>query len=108
MDEALPVELRDGRLYVPVQTYEHALSGCCGVALLARDDQWWLFPLQGGAGGLQLKQRTARGDRVVEAQEFFRAQGIDEAQPPLALQLEFEPDRGAFRLAPAVQRSGEA
>lgn len=107
MSEALEVELRAGRLYVPVATYERALVGYPAVALLARDDAWWLIPLKGGAGGLQLKLRTARGDRVVEAQEFFRAQGLEDTHEPRTLELEFEPSRGAFRLAvPASSRGG--
>lgn len=98
MDEVL-VEARSGRLYVPAQTYEQLLAGFAAVALLVRDGDWWLVPLKAGAGGLQLKQRSARGDRVVEAQEFLRAQGIDDGQDPATFRLEFDPGRGAYRLA---------
>lgn len=105
MPEALEVELRSGRLYVPVATYEQALAGYSAVALLAREDGWWLIPLKGGAGGLQLKLRTARGDRVVEAQEFFRSQGLEDTHEPRTFELAFEPSRGAFKLvAPAASR----
>jgi hypothetical protein len=107
VSEDLVVELRAGRLYVPVATYEHALVGYPAVALLARDGAWWLIPLKGGAGGLQLKLRTARGDRVVEAQEFFRAEGLEDTHEPRTFELAFEPSRGAFKLvAPAASRGG--
>jgi hypothetical protein len=107
VSEALQVELRTGRLYLPVETYEHALVGYPAVALLARDDAWWLIPLKGGAGGLQLKLRTARGDRVVEAQEFFRAQGLEDTHEPRTFDLQFEPSRGAFKLVmSSSSRSG--
>jgi len=107
MAEALQVELRDGRLHVPASTYAQALAGHPAVALLAREDGWWLIPLKGGAGGLQLKMRTAGGDRVVEAREFFRAQGVEDTHAPCTLELAFEPSRGAFRLvAPAAARGG--
>ncbi len=93
------MEVRSGRLYVPAQTYERVLAGFTAVALLVREDGWWLIPLKAGAGGLQLKQRSARGDRVVEAQEFLRSQGVDDAQEPALFRLEFDPGRGAYRLA---------
>lgn len=91
------VEVRAGRLYVPAQTYELVLAGFPAVALLVRDGGWWLIPLKAGAGGLQLKQRNARGDRVVEAQEFLRSQGVDDAQEPMTFSLEFDTGRGAYR-----------
>lgn len=81
--------------------HDGALQRCPAVALVARDGQWWLLPLLGGAGGLQVKLRNAAGDRVVEAQEFFRAQGVHDDAPPRTLQLVAEPGQGAFRLANA-------
>ncbi|MEW5834429.1 MAG: hypothetical protein ACOZJZ_23345 [Pseudomonadota bacterium] len=106
MGSPLVVELRAGRLHVPASTYEQALQGCPAVALLERDHAWWLIPLAAGAGGLQLKLRTARGDRVVEAQEFFRAQGLEDTHEPRTLGLEFEPSRGAFKLVPPAPYQG--
>jgi len=108
MSEPLQVELRGGRLYVPLPTYVRALAEFPSVALLVREGDWWLVPLKAGAGGLQLKQRTARGDRVVEAQEFFRAQGLDDAREPESLNLEFDAARGAYRLARTARRSTAA
>lgn len=102
MPEAMRVEIRAGRLYLPAQTYESALAGHAAVALLARDGHWWLIPLKSGAGGLQIKQRTARGDRVIEAREFLRAQGVEDSAPPACFRLEFDAGRGAFRLACAA------
>jgi hypothetical protein len=100
------VELRGGRLYLPASTHEQVLESYPAVALLARDHAWWLIPLAAGAGGLQLKQRTARGDRVVESQEFFRAQGLEDTHEPQMLELEFEPSRGAFKLVTASPHKG--
>jgi hypothetical protein len=49
------------------------------VALLVRDEQIMIVPLiQQSAGGLLLKQRNARGDRVIHAQEFFRSRNLAE------------------------------
>jgi hypothetical protein len=92
------VEVRAGRLHLPSEVYERALPGCPALALLVRDGQWLLLPLFGGAGGLQIKIRNARGDRVVEAQEFFRAQGVTDDDAPCEYELKPEPEFGAFRL----------
>jgi hypothetical protein len=92
------VEVRGGRLYVPAPTYRGTLAGCTAVALLVREGDWWLVPLAAGAGGLQLKQRTAGGDRVVEAQEFLRSQGVEDTAPATWLKLEHAAALGAFRL----------
>jgi hypothetical protein len=69
------------------------------VALLARDREWLLLPLHAGAGGLQVKVRNAHGDRVVESQEFFRSQGIEDSNEIHPLDLDVDPARGLFRIA---------
>jgi hypothetical protein len=68
------------------------------VALLADAGQWWLLPLRAGAGGLQVKLRNARGDRVVEAQEFFRQQGLEDDPAARPFELVFDAQRGGYRL----------
>jgi hypothetical protein len=90
----------DGRLHLPAATYDAALAGCVAVAVLADDDRWWLLPLKAGAGGLQVKLRSAAGDRVVEVREFLRAQGIDDAAGPIDVRLRFVPPRGGYEMVP--------
>lgn len=97
-DAAARVQLRAGRLHVAREVYDAWLAGCPALALMARDGQWLLLPLLGGAGGLQIKIRNARGDRVVESQEFFRQQGLEDDHPPREFALEPVPERGALRL----------
>ncbi len=94
------IELRDGRLYISHTVHDALFVRSIAVALLVEDGQWWLFPLLSGGGGLQLKIRTAKGDRVVESQEFFRQQGIEDSSTPQTLQLLFNEARGAFALMP--------
>jgi hypothetical protein len=94
------IELRNGRLYISHTVYGALFARCVAAALLAEDGQWWLFPLLSGGGGLQLKIRTALGDRVIESQEFFRQQGIEDSPKPQTLQLVFSEARGAFTLQP--------
>ncbi len=95
------IEVRAGRVHIPIEVYERALPGCPALALLVRDGQWLLLPLLGGAGGLQIKIRNARGDRVVEAQEFFRGQGLEDTDEPCKFELKHEPEFGGFRLLPS-------
>jgi hypothetical protein len=97
-DASGSVQLRDGRLHIASEVYERAMPGCPALVLLVRDGQWWLLPLFGGAGGLQIKIRNARGDRVVEAQEFFRQQGFEHGHAPREFELVPEPGAGGFRL----------
>lgn len=91
------VQVRAGRLHIPGEVYERALPGCLALALLVRDGHWLLLPLLGGAGGLQIKLRNPRGDRVVEAQEFFREQGIESDHAPREFDLTRDPAVGGFR-----------
>ncbi len=92
------VWLRDGRLHIPRAIHEQQLSGCEAIALLARDGGWQLVPLRAGAGGLQVKLRNAQGDRVVESQEFFRHQGIEDDPVARRLRLVDLPGEGAYAL----------
>ncbi len=103
MPEPPRVLLRAGRLHIPAAVFDGHLAGSTAVALLARDGQWWLMPLLAGAGGLQIKLRNPRGDRVVESQEFFRGQGWEDAAAATEFMLLFDESRGAFRLESAVE-----
>ena len=69
-------EVRNGNLYLSREVCEAHLAGAGSVALVQRDGQAMLVPLQpDAAGGLLLKVRNARGDCVIHAQEFFRQHG---------------------------------
>lgn len=70
------------------------------VALLQRGDRVLLVPLLRHAGsGLLLKQRNARGDRVVHAQEFFRAHGYREDHVPRQISLHWDDTAAALVLS---------
>lgn len=90
--------VRNGRLYLTAAAHVSRLGGCAAVALLAHEGEWMLMPLRSGAGGLQVKQRNARGDRVVEAQEFFRSQGLEDDPVSRPLRLFDDPQRGGVRV----------
>lgn len=78
-----------GNLYLSCEACERYLTGIESVALLSRDAGVLIVPLtRESSGGLLLKIRNARGDRVIHAQEFFRSHGYGE---------DFEAHRVAMR-----------
>ncbi len=73
------VSVARGNLYLSREICETYLPGVLAVALLMRDEEIMIVPLiQPSAGGLLLKQRNARGDCVIHAQEFFRSRDLPE------------------------------
>lgn len=79
MTEKLQVKIARGNIYVPLETYETYLKNIEAVALLPHEKGILLIPLiQQSAGGLILKIKNLRGDRVVNSQEFFRNNNIPE------------------------------
>lgn len=76
-DEAISV--RRGALHFGPAQVARWFGAAGGVALLYRNDLLYVLPLvEPTAGGLLLKLRSPAGDRVVEAQEFFRKSGLDD------------------------------
>ncbi len=72
------VSVGGGRVLVPHDTYALYLGGIDSAALIARDGQVLLLPLRGPvAGGMLLKQRNLRGDRVLLAPDFLASLGLD-------------------------------
>lgn len=76
-----------GRVLVPRSTYDCYLGGAESAALVERDTRILLLPLRGPvAGGMLLKQRNLRGDRVMLATDFLDRLGWD----AFAAEAEFE------------------
>jgi len=72
------VTLRDGSVYLDVATFERFLSARDAVTLLRQDGDLYIVPLLDSTlGGYLCKRRTAAGDRVVHATEFFRDHGLE-------------------------------
>ncbi len=68
-----------GNIYLALEICDAYFPNMQSVALIRREDRILIVPLmQESGGGLLLKIRNARGDRVIHAQEFFRAHGLDE------------------------------
>ena len=90
--------LSQGRLHFTCASYEQWIAPCIAVALFARDADWLLLPLLAGAGGLQVKMRNARGDRVIESQEFFRGQGMEDSVEVQRIGLHPDAATGGWRI----------
>jgi len=76
-----PLELtvRRGSLYVSNEIYARYFQDLAAVILLRSADDLLVMPvMHAAAGGYLLKLKNARGDRVVNAMDFFRAQGMDD------------------------------
>lgn len=104
-DNAEPAHLTltRGSLHLPREVCERFFPRSPSVALLAREGRVLLVPLApDSAGGLLLKLRNARGDRVVLAQEFLRQNGIEEGFAPCELTALWRPDVAALELLELV------
>lgn len=80
------VSLRAGSIYFDAATFDRFLPERDAVTLVRRDDDLFIVPLVDSAlGGYLCKRRTAVGDRVVHAEEFFRGHGlVDSSERVLA------------------------
>jgi len=81
MSDPLSVTVKRGSLYLAPEVYDRYLPKLDAVILLRRDDDLLILPVRHAAsGGYLLKLRSAAGDRVVSAPDFFREQGIEDDQ----------------------------
>lgn len=103
---SLAVEFTDqGYLRVDAAMAEEFFPGGTA-AVLAKDDELWMFPLQSTAsGGLVLKQRNPKGDRSVLVREVLadsvplgsRPARWDDVEGALRITLDTRPDVDAGR-----------
>jgi hypothetical protein len=93
------VRIARGSIYLDRDLCERYLPAVAAVALLARDDKTFMLPLHGPtAGGLLLKVRNARGDRVVHATEFLQSQGITPDAPERSVLVQWAAEIGGLWL----------
>jgi hypothetical protein len=83
------------------------LPGAVSVALLARGDRVLVLPLTPeSGGGLLLKVRNARGDRVINGQEFFRNHGFVEDGVARRVAMHWDPAAAALVLTGLARTYG--
>jgi hypothetical protein len=74
------VVVKRGSVYLTRETCERYFAGLQSVILLRRDNDLVIMPVRHAAGGgYILKLRNSAGDRVVNAADFFRQNGIEDA-----------------------------
>ena len=90
------VLVRRGSFYLGAGLFERCFGGADTVAVVGRGDEIALLPLrEPGSGGLLVKRRNARGDRVIHAPELLRELGVDEADEH-ELDAAWDPEQGAL------------
>lgn len=78
-DDPESVEIARGGLYLAHALYTRWFDGLESVVLLRSGEALQIVPVRhAAAGGYLLKQRNARGDRVIHAPDFFREHGLAE------------------------------
>lgn len=71
------LEVRRGSLHLSKETYDKYFGGREGVLLMEREGQALMVPVDQVDGGLLVKQRNLRGDRVILGAEFLHAHGVE-------------------------------
>ena len=101
-DSAQSLVVHRGNIYVPAGIYGKYFHGVEAVALLSRDNDIVLMPLHSG-GGLLLKVKNARGDRVIHAREFLSSIDIRE---DIAFAAQFRWDSELTGLRMTIDQGG--
>jgi hypothetical protein len=98
--EALSISVARGNLYLSREVCETYLAGAGSVALLADEGDLLIAPLiQQSAGGALLKVKNLRGDRVIQAQEFFRLNKFRESFQEQTCPISWDSSRAALRVS---------
>ncbi|PCI19460.1 MAG: hypothetical protein COB62_05575 [Piscirickettsiaceae bacterium] len=71
------IRLSNGNLYLENELYEKYFSSIDSIALVEKGSLFLMMPVQQAGGGLLLKIRNAKGDRMVHAIEFFQQYGLE-------------------------------
>jgi len=97
MPASAPLWAERGNIYLARELCDAHFPQAVSVALLVRGGDVLIVPLAPqSAGGLLLKQRNARGDRVIHAQEFFREHGFAEDFETRSLGVDWNPASAAL------------
>ena len=95
--EKFQITIARGNIYLPLEVYEVYFRNMECVALMPHEGGVLLIPLiQQSAGGMLLKVRNLRGDRVIHAQEFWRNHGYAEEFDEQVYVVSWISDRAAL------------
>ena len=98
-----------GSLHLSREACERFLPSAASIALLRRGPDVLILPLtRESGGGLLLKVRNARGDRVIHAQEFFRTHGCAEDFAARRVAMRWDETAAALVLEGLAGAAGES
>ena len=87
--------LKNGNLYLDSELYDTYFNTINAVALLKQESTFLIMPVQQAGGGLLLKIKNAKGDRIVHAVEFFQ-QYITVTDEAISLDVEWSSEHCAL------------
>ncbi len=88
--------IRRAALHFSAETFERYFAGLSSLVLLRDSADLLVLPVRLGAGGgYIIKLRNGTGDRTVDAADFFRNNGIDDAVS-LTVPAQWSEDRAAL------------
>lgn len=72
------IRIDQGNLYLDAAIYSLFFAGLETIALLQRENGFFILPVNGQAsGGRLMKMRNSKGDRVITATDFLEQCGFD-------------------------------
>ena len=96
-DSTTEVVIARGSFYLSRELCDAFFADTVSVAVIARAGAILIVPLsRDSVGGLLLKQRNARGDRVIHAQEFLRDHGVADQFEPRTIPVRWDADSAAL------------
>ncbi len=92
------ITLKNGNLYLDSELYDTYFNTINAVALLKQESTFLIMPVQQAGGGLLLKIKNAKGDRIIHAIEFFQ-QYLPITNEAIPLQVEWSSELCALRFS---------
>lgn len=102
-DTRARVRVRRGSLHLDAALYAQVFDGRDGAVVLPVGGELQVMPVDQVAGGVLVKLRNARGDRVLDGSDALRAAGWDD-EGEYDCSCRWDPEAGALRVqAPDVR-----
>ncbi len=95
--ESSRVRVRRGSLHLDAALYAKVFDGREGAVVLPEDGELRVMPVESVAGGVLVKLRNARGDRVLDGSDALRAAGWDD-WGEYECRCSWDPAVGALRI----------
>ena len=100
------VDIRRGSIRLSSELYDKYFDGREGALLMVREGRVQIVPVDQVAGGLLVKQRNLRGDRVIHGAEFLRAHDVEGFEGEV--EVNWDSALGALSFAlPGIIHDGE-